>query len=59
MFLKVSEEKSKEFETVVYNKKYIFGLQPSFRHKAPKILGISYMITVSIIVICPFKPQLS
>ena len=59
MFFQVSEEKNKEYDTVVYSKKYIFGLQPCFRHKAPKILGISYMINMSIIVIYPFQPHLS
>ena len=58
-FSKYQKKKTKEYDTVVYNKKYIFGLQPCFRHKAPKILGISYTIKVSIIVIYPFQPHLS
>ena len=28
-------------DTVIYNKKYMFGPHPHFWHRAPKILGIS------------------
>ena len=30
-----------QVDTVIYNKKYIFGLRPHSWHRAPKTLGIS------------------